>query len=62
MNSGIEIAAEVLAVCKKVDKKELRFVILKPSADGTAIEVEAEGERDKTWDEMCQMVAPEASR
>jgi hypothetical protein len=35
MNSGIEISAEILATCKKVDKKELRFVILKPNADGT---------------------------
>lgn len=62
MNSGIELSAETIAVCKKVDKKELRFVVLKPSADGTAVEIEAEGDREKTWDEMCQMVAPEASR
>ena len=41
MNSGIEISAECVAAFKQCAmKRQLRYVVFAPNADGTAVEIE----------------------
>jgi len=57
MNSGIEIGDDVLGTYKKLAlKRAHRYIIMKPSEDGTKIEVEKIGERDETFEQFVESV------
>jgi len=43
-------------------KRKLRYIVLKPNADCTSIEIEKEGERDETFDDFKNSVEATASR
>ena len=63
MNSGIEIPAEILNSYKQLAmKRKLRYVIFKPNADCTAIEIEKEGAREETFDDFKNSVGVTDSR
>jgi hypothetical protein len=51
MNSGIEIGDDVLGTYKALAlKRASRYIIMKPSDDGTKIELEKVGAREETFD------------
>ena len=63
MNSGIEITDEVFAAYKQMAmKRKLRYVIYKPSEDGSKIEIEFEGAREETFDDMKNKIERCSSR
>lgn len=51
MNSGIIIADEITKAYKDLAlKRKSRYIIYKPSDDGTAVELEKTGERNETFE------------
>jgi len=57
MNSGIEISDEVLKTYKALAlKRAHRYIILKPSEDGTKIEIEKIGAREETFDQFVESI------
>jgi cofilin len=63
MNSGIEISDEVLTTYKQLAlKRAHRYIIMKPSDDGTKIEIEKIGARDETFDQFVESVPKQNAR
>lgn len=57
MQTGIGIPDEVMAEYKQLAlKRKHRYIIYKPSADGTMIEIEKIGARDETWEDFVGSV------
>ena len=43
-------------------KRKLRWIIYKPNADCTAVEIEESGDRESNWDAMKEKIEPKSSR
>ncbi len=57
MNSGIVIGEDILPTYKQLaNKRQIRWIIYKPSDDGTAVEIEATGQNEETWDMFKEKV------
>lgn len=53
MNSGLEISDDIVKSYKQMAfKRNLRYVIFKLDEGKTKLEIEHEGERDKTFEDM----------
>lgn len=60
---GIEMGDEVMNAYKAcVNKNQFRYIIFRPNAACTAVEIEKEGERDSDWEEFVNSVEPTSSR
>ena len=63
MNSGIQVSDEVLSAYKDTAmKRKSRYVVYKPSEDGTAVEIEKVGERDETFDDFKNSIPVDDAR
>ena len=63
MNSGIEISDEIVKAYKELAlKRKLRYIIYKPNADCSAVEIQEAGDADKTWEDFKNALEPTSSR
>lgn len=59
MNSGIEVPDEALKAVKDIDKSKNRYVILKPSENGAAVEIQKIGNNmEEGFDEFKASIEP----
>lgn len=63
MNSGIEIGQDITDANKNLAmRRKTRYIIYKPNADNTVIEIEKIGEREETFEDFKNSLDPTASR
>ena len=63
MNSGIGITDDIFAEYKQLAlKRKYRYIVLKPSADGTSIEIEKLGAREETFEDFKNSLPKDDAR